>query len=88
MSDQVTITMTKDELALLIRGAVRAEFDRIGLSVEDAENVYEAREDFRFTRKLRVAIDRASGWIGKTILTALVAGIFALIAKGVNISLK
>ncbi|CAM5194534.1 Haemolysin XhlA OS=Bosea thiooxidans OX=53254 GN=SAMN05660750_03308 PE=4 SV=1 [Bosea thiooxidans] len=84
--DQVTISMTRDELSQIIRTAVRAELDHIGLMVEEADHVSEAREDFRFVRRLRLAIDKTSGIVGKVIVTAIVAAVLAAIAKGFSIA--
>lgn len=85
--DTVTITMTRAELTEAMREAVRAEFERVGLIVEEAEHVAEAREDFRFMRRLRTAIDRAGGIVGKVIVTAIAAGVLALIVKGFNVNM-
>lgn len=45
----------------------------------------QAREDFRFVRRLRLAIDKTSGIVGKVVVTAVVAAVLAAIAKGFNV---
>lgn len=76
--------MTADELEALIRKAVRDEFSASGLRVDEPEHQYQAREDFRFLRKMRGAFDGAASKIGYTILTAFAGGILWLIYQGAN----
>lgn len=57
----------------------------VGLTIEEADHATEACEDFRFMRRLRLAIDKASGIVGKIIVTAIVAAVLAAIAKGFSI---
>ena len=86
MTEQsITIAMTPDELRDLIRESVRAELDHVGLMVEDADHVTEAREDFRFMRRLRLAIDKASGIVGKLIVTSIVVAVLAALVKGLSL---
>jgi hypothetical protein len=65
--------------------AAKRKLDHVGLTVEEADHVTEAREDFRFVRRLRLAIDKTSGIVGKVVVTAVVAAILAAIAKGFNV---
>src|SRR5690606_14507224 len=74
--------MTSDELAAIVRKAVRDELNDAGLRLDDANHQFEAREDFRFLRKLRQSFHGASSKIGATVLVALVSGVLWLIWIG------
>lgn len=76
--------MTADELKSLIRDAVREEFRDAGLRVDAAEYQDEAREDFRFLRRMRNAFDGAAAKIGYTILVAVAGGVIWLVTQGLN----
>lgn len=76
--------MTADELKSLIRDAVREEFRDAGLRVDAAEHQDEAREDFRFLRRMRNAFDGAAAKIGYTILVAVAGGVIWLVTQGLN----
>ena len=77
--------MTPEELEDLIRKAVRAEFSAVGLRVDEPEYQDQAREDFRFLRKMRGAFDGAASKIGYTILLAIAGGISWLVLQGLNV---
>jgi hypothetical protein len=74
--------MTADELETLIRRAVRDELDAAGLRIDEPEARDAAREDFRFLRRMRNAVDGAASKIGYTILIALTGGVVWLISQG------
>lgn len=54
---------TEEQLAQF-RSLLREEFDRAGLRIDEPEHVDDAREDFRFLRKIRKFVDSASAKIG------------------------
>ncbi len=85
MASAKTLAITPEELKSLIREAVRAEFDHVGLSVSEHDHVESAREDFRFMRRFRIATDKASGIIGKAVIGALAAMFIAAMIKGFSI---
>jgi len=74
--------MTADELEDLVRKAVRDELNDAGLRLDGSNYQEEAREDFRFLRKLRQSVNGASSKIGATVLVALVSGLMWLIWLG------
>lgn len=76
--------MTSEQLETLIRKAIRDELNESGLRIDDADHQFEAREDFRFLRKLRKALDGASSKIGMAVLMALVSGIIWLFVSGIG----
>ena len=77
--------MTPEELEDLIRKAVMAEFSAVGLRVDEPEHQDQAREDFRFLRKMRGDFDGAASKIGYTILLAIAGGISWLVLQGLNV---
>lgn len=82
MSARPVSSMTEDELTNLIRSAVRAEFSAAGLRVDEPEDQDEAKEDFRFVRRLRKGFDGASAKLGGAIILALVSGALWLVWTG------
>lgn len=74
--------MTEDEIVATIRAAVRAEFSAAGLRVDDSDDQDEAREDFRFLRKVRQGVNGASSKIGGAVILALVSGLLWLLWNG------
>jgi len=80
MSD--TLTITKDELRALVKEAVKDAFDDIGLRADEPEQVDEAREDFRFIRRLRKAVDGTASAVGMAIILAVVGGCITLLSLG------
>lgn len=82
MSGRPVSSMTEDELSALMRSAVRAEFSAAGLRVDEPEDQDEAKEDFRFLRRVRRGIDGASGKIGGALILALVSGFLWLVWTG------
>jgi hypothetical protein len=63
-----------EEIEAIVRKAVRAEFSNAGLLIDEDEHVFQVRDDFRFLRKLRMAIDGASSRVGQAVLMAALAG--------------
>lgn len=76
--------MTADDLEALVRKAVRDELNAAGLRLDDPSHQDEAKEDFRFLRKIRKSFDGAASKIGYTILLALAGGIIWLVTQGLN----
>ncbi|MBN7755502.1 hypothetical protein JYP46_01580 [Nitratireductor aquimarinus] len=77
--------MTDDDLEKLVRKAVRDELNDAGLRLDDANHQFEAREDFRFLRKIRLSFDGASRKVGATVLVAIVSGLLWLLWQGFKI---
>jgi hypothetical protein len=77
--------MTADDLEALVRKAVREELNAAGLRLDDTAHQDEAKEDFRFLRKVRTSFDGAASRIGYTILLALAGGIIWLVTQGANV---
>ncbi|MDS1138570.1 hypothetical protein [Nitratireductor indicus] len=76
--------MTDEDLINLVRKAVRDELNDAGLRLDDADHQFEAREDFRFLRKLRTSFSGASSKIGATVIVALVSGLLWLVWYGLQ----
>lgn len=76
--------MTAEELESLVRKAVRDELNAAGLRLDEPEHQDQAREDFRFLRRMRKSFDGAAARIGYTILTALLGGIGWLVFQGLQ----
>jgi hypothetical protein len=77
--------MTADEMEALVRNAVRQELSAAGLRIDEPEHQDEAREDFRFLRKMRRSMDGAASKVGYTILLSIAGGIIWLITQGANV---
>lgn len=74
--------MTEDEFVEAVRRGVRAELSAVGLRVDDPEDQDEAKEDFRFVRRLRRGVDGVAGKIGGAVILAAVSGALWLIWTG------
>jgi hypothetical protein len=77
--------MTADEMEALVRNAVRQELSAAGLRIDEPEHQDEAREDFRFLRKMRRSMDGAASKVGYTILLSIAGGVIWLITQGANV---
>lgn len=77
--EQIGKGFTPEQLAQ-IRTAMREELADAGLRLDGADHQDEAREDFRFLRRLRHTWDGTTKKIGTAVLTALIG--FALIIFG------
>ncbi|MGT3569110.1 hypothetical protein ACVQH5_29345 [Klebsiella pneumoniae] len=80
--------MTEDELINVVRAAVRAEFSAAGIRVDDAEDQDEAREDFRFLRRLRVRADSVSKNVGMAVIMAVILAALGMLWSGFTNSIK
>lgn len=65
-----------------LRSVFREELADAGLRIDGPEHVDDAREDFRFLRRLRQNWDGASKRVGNAVLGAIVAIALAIIGAG------
>lgn len=71
-----------------VRAAVRDELAAAGLRLDGESNQDAAREDFRFVRRLRSAVDGIAGKVGMTVILVIVGGIGWLILQGWNLFVR
>lgn len=71
------------QLKLLIREAIREESADAGLRI-DGEHQDDAREDYRFLRRLRKGVDGAAAKIGLAVIAAFIGGILWLLNLGIQ----
>lgn len=74
-------TFTPEQIAQL-RAVMREEFAGAGLRLDGAENQDEAREDFRFLRKLRLTWDGSTKKVGTAVLTAIIGVALIIFGSG------
>lgn len=74
--------MTAEELEAIVRQAVRDEFSRAGLRIDEASHQDEAKEDFRFVRRLRKMVEGGASKVGVTVLMAIISGMVWLFWQG------
>lgn len=72
------------QLTLVIKEAIREEMADGGLRLDGADHVDEAREDFRFLRKLRKFMDGTASKIGWAVIAAILGGVIWLFTLGAN----
>ena len=77
-------SFTSEQLQQL-RNVLREELADAGLRLDGGEHQDEAREDFRFLRRLRRNADSAASKVGMTVLLAIISGVIWLILQGVNL---
>jgi hypothetical protein len=65
-----------------IRAAFREELAAAGLRIDEPKDQDQAREDFRFLRRLRLIWDAAVSKVGSAVLTAIVGVLFIIIGAG------
>lgn len=70
------------QLREVIREVIREELADSGLRLDGTEHQDEAREDFRFLRRIRKMWDGAVGRVGTAVLGAVVTVAFAIIGAG------
>lgn len=73
------------QLEAIVRTSVREELNDAGLRLDGADHQDEAREDFRFIRRLRKRVDGASSKVGAAVLLSLTGGVIWLVMQGVNL---
>lgn len=74
--------LSPEQMKDIVREAVREEFRAIGLRVNDDDDADAAREDFRFIRKWRQAVDGAASKVGMAVILALVSGLMTIMWQG------
>jgi hypothetical protein len=70
------------QIEAVVRRAVREEIADAGLRLDDAAHQDEAREDFRFLRRMRKAIDGAASKVGMAVILAITSGLIYLVVQG------
>lgn len=75
---------TKEQLEQL-RSVFREELADAGLRLDSVEHQDEAREDFRFVRRLRKRVDGAASKVGMAVILAVTSGIIWLVVQGANL---
>lgn len=73
-----------DEQLGQIRAAFREELADAGLRLDGAEQQDEAREDFRFLRRLRLRLDGAASKIGWLFIAAAFGAVMYLVNLGLS----
>jgi len=71
-----------EEQIAQIRAAFRVEWGAAGLRLDDPAHQDEAREDFRFLRRLRLNWDGAVNKTGNAVLIAIIAIVGTIIGLG------
>lgn len=74
-------TFTPEQIAQL-RAVMREEWADAGLRLDDAGHQDEAREDFRFLRRLRLTWDGSTQKVGTAVLTALIGVALIIFGSG------
>ena len=70
------------QIATVVKAAVREELADAGLRLDGSEHQDEAREDFRFLRRLRIGWDRTAASIGNWVLVGVLVVVGSIIATG------
>jgi hypothetical protein len=68
-----------------LRLVFREELADAGLRLDDGDHQEEAREDFRFLRRMRRSADGVSAKVGLAVILAIVSGVVWLITQGVQV---
>jgi hypothetical protein len=82
--DDGLITISKVELAAIVRTAIREELHAVGLRADDANQVDEARKDFLLMRRMRTFTGSLANKIVLTLVVALVGGLATIVGLGVQ----
>ena len=80
MTEDAFTTKQMDQL----RSVFREELADAGLRIDGPEHVDDAREDFRFLRKLREGTDSYASKIGWAVIAAVVGGAIWLFTLGLD----
>lgn len=67
-----------------LRSVFREELADAGLRIDGPQHVDDAREDFRFLRRLRKGVDGTAAKIGWTVIAAVVGALIWLVTNGLN----
>ena len=73
------------QLENIIRSSVREELNDAGLRLDGADHQDEAKEDFRFIRRLRKRVDGAASKVGMAVILAITSGLIWLVMQGLNL---
>ncbi len=79
---------TQEQLSQIenvVRRSVREELNDAGLRLDGVEHQDEAREDFRFIRRLRKRVDGAASKVGMAVILAITSGVIWLVMQGLNL---
>lgn len=68
-----------------LRSVFREELADAGLRLDDVTHQDEAREDFRFLRRIRRSTDRFASYVGMAVIVAITSGVIWLITQGLNL---
>lgn len=83
------VTISEDELKQLLRDvvqeAVQSKFEEIGLLAHTPEHRIETRKLIDFLRTMEARFDKASNWIGKAVVLALVSAGLAVVLAGLKV---
>lgn len=83
MSDELFTASQVAQLTLIVKEAIREEMADGGLRL-DGDHIDQAREDFRFLRKLRTGIDGLASKIGWAVIAAILGGVVWIVQLGLN----
>jgi hypothetical protein len=72
------------QITTAVKAAVRDELADAGLRLDDTSHQDEAREDFRFVRKLRLGVNGMASKIGWTVIAAIVGAAIWIFSAGLN----
>lgn len=84
-TESVVLSISKEELCEMMERAVQRGLEDAGLYIEDAEDRKEAREDFRFLRRMRRASDNIAAKVGYTVLAILTGAVVYAFWAGVRV---
>lgn len=68
-----------------LRSILREELANAGLRIDGEDHQDEAREDFRFLRRIRKSTDRFSSYVGMAVIVAITSGVIWLVTQGLNL---
>ncbi len=72
------------QLEAMYRKVVREELADIGLRVDSPDHQEVAREDLRFLRRLRKAIDGTAAKVGLMVIAAVFGGLIWIVTIGIE----
>jgi hypothetical protein len=68
-----------------LRQVLREELSDAGLRIDGPDHIDEAREDFRFIRKLRQGINGMASKIGWAVIAAFIGALIWIFTMGLNV---
>ena len=84
MNDELSPAQVR-QLEDIVRLALREALADAGLRLDGGDQQDQAREDFRFIRRLRLLIDGTASKIGYAIIAAFIGGGIWIFTQGLNI---